>query len=138
MKSKILYSLIIILSLCILFIIGIKFYYGSKIIDERKILYVMDCLEEGVYDDDGLISSKKMIISLIFYEDTVNVCVKSENICEELSYRITDNKLYINKGQNNLFFGLYNIIELSDYKMILEKLSDNGNRFIYHFLKPVG
>ena len=152
MKKKVLWILLIALTCLALYIVYLKFNTSVEekpdvmddsemVVDKDKIiLSTWDSWNNKIYNDDGeLISENTTVISLVFYEKTVKICVRDDNICEELDYTETDEEVKITYSSSIKFSGTFKKIISSEIGTVaLEQVNDNGNRVVYYFYQPAG
>lgn len=150
MKKVILWILLIVLIGFALFIIYLKYDdsknleeeidYSDMIVDkDKKILSVWDSSDREIYSGDELLLEERFVISLVFYETTVKICVSEEDSCEELDYIENDEELNITESDNISFSGVFKKVDSSNTgAMILEQINDDGNKVVYYFYQPAG
>lgn len=151
MNRKVLWSLLVVLTCFALYIVYLKFDSPAEeepeemdesemVVDKDKtVLSVWDSWENEIYSEEKLISEDTTVISLVFYEKTVNICVRDDNMCEELDYTETDEEIIITNSSSIKFSGTFKKIASSEMgSMALEQVDDNGYRVVYYFYQPAG
>lgn len=80
---------------------------------------------------------------LDFYENDMEICFKKNQDggnCEKHNYSFKDNKTLHIEGKSEIsnIYGIFNVIEAEDNRIIMEKNNEDGTSVIFEFIKYGG